>query len=109
MAVFIILVIGFAMQNTDQQASIRFLSYETINLPLWLVMYASFGIGLLFWLIVSIFQVLGLKNNLRKKDKEIKRLKNELDQLRNVSVEDTVIPSSDQSTKSQDMEKRNKE
>ena len=92
LAVFIILVIGFAMQNTHEAVSVRFLTYQSIDLPLWVIMYVAFAIGLFFWLIVSIFQILSLKNQLRKKAREIKRLRAELDKLRNVAVEDSVIP-----------------
>ena len=92
MAVVVILLIGFAMQNTTQQVSVHFIQYESIELPLWVVMYASFAAGLLFWLGVSIFQIISLKNDLRKRRKDIKNLKNELDTLRNVSIDDSVIP-----------------
>ncbi|MBN1542970.1 LapA family protein [candidate division KSB1 bacterium] len=92
MAVVVIGVIGFAMQNTTQLVTVKFIQYETVALPLWVVMYASFTAGLLFWLIVSIAQIASLKNNLRKQRKEIKNLKHELDTLRNVSIDDSVIP-----------------
>lgn len=91
-AIMIILIIGFAMQNTHQQVVVQFVNYETIPLPLWIVMYLSFAVGLLLWLLVSIMQILGYKNQLRKQKKENKSLKLELDRLRNVSIEDSVVP-----------------
>jgi uncharacterized integral membrane protein len=87
-ALMVIVAIGFAMQNTDISVSVRFLKWQSLDLPLWLVMYASFVVGIIFWLVVSIFQILVFKNSLRKKQKEVRILKEELDRLRNVSVED---------------------
>ena len=92
MAIFIIVVIGFAMQNTEQTAVIKVLNYQSVALPLWLIMYIAFAVGLMFWLLVSAFQLLNLKNELRKQKKDNNRLKKELDSLRNVAVEDSVIP-----------------
>ncbi len=91
-ALLIILIIGFALQNTDQQVTVAFFKWQSVNLPLWVVMYISFAVGILFWLVVSILQILGLKNTNRKSRKEIKKLRQELDRLRNVSVEEAVTP-----------------
>ena len=90
-ALLVITVIGFAMQNADETVVVKLLMWQSINLPIWIVMYAAFAVGILFWLVVSIFQILSLKSTNRKSLKEIKKLKAELDRLRNVSVED-VIP-----------------
>ena len=99
MVAAVIFLIGFAMQNADVNVPIRFLKWETINpLPLWLVMYVSFAAGLVFWLGVSIYQVLALKNEQRKSSRKIKNLENELNKLRNVSVEDAILPESQEET-----------
>jgi uncharacterized integral membrane protein len=91
--VAVILIIGFAMQNADVSVPIKFYKWETINdLPLWLVMYLSFIVGMIFWLGVSIYQVITLKSESRKWQKKVKSLESELNRLRNVSVEDSVVP-----------------
>lgn len=96
--VSVIFLIGFAMQNASVTVPIRFFKWETVNdLPLWLVMYLSFIVGMVFWLGVSIYQVLSLKGENRKWQKKTKNLENELNRLRNVSVEDSVLPETSQS------------
>lgn len=100
-ALLIILIIGFAMQNMEQQVSVSFLTWHSVNLPLWVVMYASFAFGVLFWLVVSIFQILALKAENRKIRKEVRKLKTELDQLRNVAVEESVVPAKTEKPKSE--------
>ncbi|NOY59417.1 MAG: LapA family protein [Calditrichaeota bacterium] len=104
-ALLIILIIGFALQNTDQQVTVTFIQWQSVNLPLWVVMYVSFAVGILFWLVVSILQILGLKNTNRKSQKEIKKLRQELDRLRNVSVEEAVSPSPEEKIPQPDKKK----
>jgi len=91
----VILLIGFAMQNADISVPINFYKWTTDpELPLWLVMYLSFIAGMIFWLGVSIYQVLSLKGENRKAHKKMKSLEDELNRLRNVSVEDAVLADS---------------
>ena len=92
MLLVILLVIGFAMLNTKETVSVSFHWWQTIPLPLWVVMYVSFATGMIVWLFVSIFQVLSLKNGMRKFKKENRQLREELDRLRNVTVEDAIVP-----------------
>jgi uncharacterized integral membrane protein len=87
-ALILLLIIGFAMQNTEQMVSISFIKWESQELPLWVFMYISFGVGMVVWLIFSIFRVVRLKAEVRRVKKENKRLKEELDNLRNVSIEE---------------------
>ncbi|MCG8604979.1 lipopolysaccharide assembly protein LapA domain-containing protein [bacterium] len=88
--VVILLVLGFALQNSKEQVNIVFVSnfwhYNAVQL--WLVIYISFGLGVLFWLIVSIFQVLQLKNEVRKVRKLNQGMQRELDSLRNLPIGD---------------------
>lgn len=91
-ALIILLILGFALQNQAQQVSVTFIRgvYESGPLPLWLVMYLSFGLGMLFWLFVSIFQVFSLKAEIRKMRMDNQRMKKELDNLRNLSIDDEI-------------------
>lgn len=93
-ALIILFVLGFAVQNNDpaQQVSLVFLKgkWETEPLPIWLITYASFAIGVLFWLIVSIFQVFQLKSQIRQLRKENKNIRQELDGLRNLSIDEDL-------------------
>lgn len=93
-AVIILFVLGFAVQNNDpsQQVSLVFLKgkWETEPLPIWLVVYASFAVGVVFWLIASIVQVFQLKSQIRLMRKENKSIRQELDGLRNLSIDDEL-------------------
>ena len=86
--VMILAILGFALQNSSEPVKVVFLSntWEATNVQLWMVIYASFGLGVLFWLIVSIFQVLELKNLIRRLRKEKHEMQSELNSLRNLSI-----------------------
>lgn len=91
-AIIILVILGFALQNSDKQISVVFVKgvYETGELPLWLIIYCSFGLGMIFWLFFSIFQVFGLKSQIRRMKNENLKLQKELDNLRNLSIEEDV-------------------
>ncbi len=86
--ILILMVFGFTLQNNnvDQKVAVYFVTWEYTAVPLWLVMYASFGFGVLFWLIVSVFQVLQSKNEIRRLNKSQNELQIELDSLRNLPI-----------------------
>ena len=109
-AILVLLIIGFAMQNSNILVTVKFWKWQTAqDLPLWVVMYISFAAGILFWVIISIFQMLGLKNENRKVRKELRKLKEELDRLRNVSIEESTLPSTKQNTVNVINQESNKE
>lgn len=89
-ALLIAFIIGFAMQNAEQQVSVSFLHWQSNNLHLWMVMYISFTAGLFAWLVISIFHTISLRSENIKINKEVARLRDELDRLRNLSVEESI-------------------
>lgn len=87
-AVIILVVLGFALQNSSEQVRVVFIPnvWQYENVQLWMVIYASFGFGVFFWLIVSVFQVLQLKSDIRKLKKANQEMQHELDNLRNLPI-----------------------
>lgn len=90
-SVLIILVIlGFALQNQDQKVTVRIVDWVSPEMPLYMLFYIAFGLGMITWLLVSIFKTLRLQTEIRRLKKDNKSLKEELDRLRNISVEEEV-------------------
>ena len=91
-AFIILMILGFALQNNEKQISVIFIKglYETDLLPMWVIVYGSFALGMVFWLFFSIFQVLGLKGQIRKMRNDNQRIQKELNNLRNLSIEDEI-------------------
>jgi uncharacterized integral membrane protein len=86
--IIVLMVLGFALQNNQQQASVVFVSgiWEFENVQLWMVIYISFAFGVLFWLVMSIFQVMQLKREIRRLTRRQQDMHHELDSLRNLSI-----------------------
>ena len=89
-AVLIIIILGFALQNQDQTVSVRIFKWQSPILPLYFFLYLSYGAGLLTWVIVSAFSLLRLKGDTYKLQRENRRIRAELNRLRNVGIEDEM-------------------
>jgi uncharacterized integral membrane protein len=89
---FILIVLLFAIQNQDQEVSVRFLNHETSGLPLYLILYIAFAAGILFWFLFSTLYVLKIKGQMRKFQKENQKIKQELNRLRNANIEEELEP-----------------
>ncbi|MFQ5771130.1 MAG: lipopolysaccharide assembly LapA domain-containing protein [bacterium] len=83
--IVILMVLGFALQNSGEQVNVVLFN-NVWQGQLWMVIYASFGLGVFFWLIVSVFQVMQLKSEIRRMKKITMEMQNELDSLRNLPI-----------------------
>jgi uncharacterized integral membrane protein len=90
--IVLFVIIIFVTQNVDflkQTYKLEFLFWETKNpFPVWVVIFLAFASGILIWLIGSIYKLLELKTEVRKVNKENVALKKELNELRNLPLED---------------------
>jgi len=87
--VALLFLILFATQNATQTVTVDFFNWQTKNpIPLWIVMYLSFLVGILVWFVFSIYKVMQLKTEVRKTNKQNEVLKKELDEMRNIPIED---------------------
>lgn len=90
--IVLFIIIIFVTQNVDflkETYKLEFLFWETKSLlPVWVVMFLTFAFGVVLWLIGSIFKLLELKTEVRKVSKENVALKKELNELRNMPLED---------------------
>ena len=90
--VFFFLFLYFGVQNYQQEVSVHFLHYETQNLSLSFVIYSAFAAGILFMFLLLAFYILKLKNQMRKIQKEDKKIREELNRLRNANIEEELEP-----------------
>jgi len=90
--IVLFVIILFVTQNVDflkQAHKLEFLFWETKEaIPIWVVMFVTFAIGVLIWLIGSIFKVIELKSEVKKVNKENVALKKELNELRNIPIDE---------------------
>lgn len=89
--VVVLVLVVLATQNSTLQVVVRFYKWQSVEMPLWVVMYLSYAAGLLTWLVISLIRVVGLRRDLRRLTKENEKLKSELGRLRNISVEEGIL------------------
>lgn len=87
-ALLIIIILGFALQNQDQTVSVKIIKWQSPVLPLYFFLYISFGAGILTWVLVSAINILKLKGDILKLQKENRKTRDELNRLRNVNIEE---------------------
>ncbi len=87
-AVVMLVILGFALQNQEQMVSVNILNYTSPNLPLYLLLYIAFGFGLLVWVGVSMVHVLKIRGDVYKLQKENKKIREELNRLRNIGIDE---------------------
>ena len=99
--VFLVLSIVFALFNMEQTVSIQFFKWTYPVLPLVGYLYIFFFIGLLAGLGVSGFEFFKLKKETHLLTRENKKIKAELDKMRNASIEEDVDQSDVESADTQ--------
>lgn len=86
--VFLLLLI-FVAQNSEQNITLKFFTNaNTFTTKAIVVLLITLMIGLLIGFFISSIQILSSKNKLRVISTEYKKLKNEVDLLRNIDVEE---------------------
>jgi len=89
-ALLIIIILGFAIQNQEQAVSVHIVSWESPVVPLYLIVFLSFIAGMITWFAVSIFKIFSLKQQNFTLQREAKKVKDELNRLRNASIEEEI-------------------
>ncbi len=80
---------AFVLQNwAPLVQSIEFRLVGSQELPLWIWLMGSFGMGWFFWYSYTLGAKRNLKKTIRQRDKEIKELTSELNKYRNLSIKD---------------------
>ena len=85
-------LLGFSLQNQSQRVVINVGTYVSPEMPLYFALYLSFALGILVFFLISIYNLLQLKTEIGKQKRDNRKLREELDRLRNISI-DEELPS----------------
>jgi len=88
LALIMVLLLGFAIQNLEQKVEVVLYKWHFTQVPLILVMFESFVVGVLILFIFTVVHDLQMRRELRRQRGEVKRLKEELSSLRNIPFEE---------------------
>ena len=82
------LIYFLSMNNAKVDIDLLFEKFDEVSISM--VIFGSLSLGVLFGYIIAVFSILSAKAQNRNLQNEIKSLTNELNDLRNVAVNETV-------------------
>lgn len=86
--VIVLLIMWFLTQNANQVVGeLEIFQYSFLNVDLIKVLFGTFTFGVLMGFLIPVFQYIGAKAEVRRLKKEAKKLRSELNDLRNVGIE----------------------
>ena len=93
--VFITLIllalVGFMGQNQNDEVVIKFFLWRTPVLKLAYALFLAFGLGVLLTLLISILKQFQLRAEIGRLNRQIRKLHEELEQLRNLAIEEELF------------------
>lgn len=106
-AILMLAILGFALQNQEQTVSVRILNWISAELPLYFFLYIAFGVGLILGIVLPSLNLIQMKAEVRRIRKENKKNREELNRLRNADLEEEQVQdeSSPESIETQPSEK----
>jgi len=86
--VIVLLIMWFLTQNVDQVVQeLEIFQYSFLNVSLVNVLFGTFAFGVITGFLIPVIQYISAKGEVRKLRKEAKKLRSELNDLRNVGIE----------------------
>lgn len=89
--IVLLAILGFSLQNQTQKVNVVIANYQTPEMPLYFALYIAFALGILVFLLISIYNLLALRTEIARHRRDNRRLREELDRLRNISIEEDVV------------------
>ncbi|PJA27312.1 MAG: hypothetical protein CO189_07495 [candidate division Zixibacteria bacterium CG_4_9_14_3_um_filter_46_8] len=84
----LLLVVGFAIQNSYQRVSVNLLHNIYEDVPLVLVLFEAFVLGIFFWFVLSVAHMLKQHNELSRQKRENRKLLEEIKAIRNMPLQE---------------------
>jgi uncharacterized integral membrane protein len=88
-----LIVLAFAYYNHEQTVSVQLFNWVSPILPVYLVLFVAFAVGILAGILMSSFNIFKFKYRAHQLNKENKMMKDELNRLRNANIEEELKPS----------------
>ncbi|TFB10198.1 LapA family protein [Candidatus Marinimicrobia bacterium MT.SAG.2] len=86
--IIVLIIMWFLTQNADQVVKeLEIFQYSFEDVDLIKVLFGTFAFGVIMGFLIPVFQYIGAKGEVRRFKKEVKKLRSELNDLRNVGIE----------------------
>ena len=90
--ILIVLALVYFLMNNNDLTTVNLIYKQTNQIPVANVMLITFGIGLVFGFLIATVSIISAKNTSRQLRSKNKKLTDELNRLRNVNIEEEVLP-----------------
>ena len=87
-AILLILLLGFSIQNLDQTVDVDLLFWSFQDVPLISVIFVTFIVGMMVWFVIAMVNELKLRAELRQTHRQRDELRGELQAMRNMPFEE---------------------
>ncbi len=91
--VVILVLVGFLGLNQDEYVDVDFLFWETPPIALAYALFFAFALGMVVHLLIAILQHIQLRTQIGRQKRQIRKLQDELEKLRNLSIEEEILGS----------------
>ena len=88
--VVLIALLGFSLQNQEQRVIIKVGTYISPEMPLYFALYLAFALGIFVFFLISIYNLVQLKTQIARQKRDNRKLREELDRLRNLSLDEDL-------------------
>ncbi len=96
--IIVLIIMWFLTQNADQVVEeLEIFQYSYFNVYLVNILFGTFAFGVIMGFLIPVFQYIGAKGEVRRFKKEVKKLRLELNDLRNVGIESELEVEEDMS------------
>jgi len=90
--ILVILALVYFLTVNSNPATVDSVFWGKYNTSVYVIMLISGGIGLFLGYIVALMSILSAKNTSRQLRSKNKKLTDEINKLRNVSIDDEILP-----------------
>jgi uncharacterized integral membrane protein len=84
-------LVGFMGQNQDELVDVKFFFWQTPRIELAYALFIAFGAGVILHMLFSMLKQIQLHAEISRLKKQIRRLHDELEQLRNLAIEEELF------------------
>lgn len=88
--IVLLALLGFSLQNQEQRVAINIGTYISPEMPLYFALYLAFALGIFVFFLISVYNLLQLKSEIARHKRDNRKLRDELDRLRNISIDDEL-------------------
>ena len=90
--IIVLLALVFFLMRNDDRATVNLLYQQFTDITVAVIMLVSLGVGLIIGFLMATTSILSAKNTSRTLRSKNKKLVDELNRLRNVNIEEEIVP-----------------